>query len=109
MNEEVLGFSYNWNNKLDCKAFTSIRLDSAKYVIGNKYTIVMKGRQPEQATLMDKKVFKLSQLTAFMSYIDTGYSLDECKNIIRTMYKNMPRVNVDLALFAFLLLVKDKK
>lgn len=85
-------FSYNWNNKLDNKAFTTIRLkQEKKYVIGQECKIILepKGKEAETkgiAKIVDIKHFKLSSLNNFMSYIDTGYSKEECEKIIRRMY-----------------------
>ena len=87
-----LSFSYNWNNKLDNKAFTTIRLKQEKrFVAGEEFKIILepKGKEAEIkgiAKIMDIKHFKLSGLNNFMSYIDTGYSKEECDKIIRRMY-----------------------
>src|SRR5574339_939734 len=99
---EQLPFSYNWNQKLDCNAFTSMRLMSQKYQVGTKFEIIIKGRQPFIATLIAVKTFQLKQLTPFMSYIDTGYSVQECIKLVETMYKNAKNVNVHTATWAFL-------
>ena len=53
---------------------------------------------------------KLHQINEYIARIDTGYSADECQNIIRTMYKNK-RIDwntQDLALCLFVY-VDEKK
>lgn len=35
-------FSYNWNQKLNCKAFTTIRIhNDGKYVVGEIYNVYL--------------------------------------------------------------------
>jgi hypothetical protein len=93
MNEIV--FTYNWNKKLDCRCFTSIRL-SDRYKVGDKYKIVLKpGRKLSGdmvikgiAEILEIKQFYLVQLNTFIAYLDTGYSIAECRKIIERMYPN---------------------
>ncbi len=86
-------FSYNWNNKLAGKYFTALRLrNDQKYIPGKTYEIcITKNKQDIffcYATLMDMRNLKLSEINQFIAGIDTGYSADECRNIIKTMYKH---------------------
>lgn len=88
---EALKFSYNWNNKLDCKAFTSLRL-SDRFQVGQEYKIELRGKGGHYeskgvAKIQEIRQFKLAQLNAFVAYLDTGYSLQECKDILMRMYK----------------------
>lgn len=86
-----LKFSYNWNKKLDCKAFTTIRL-SDKYKIGDECQILLqvgKNKIAEikgVAVILDIREFALDSLNSFIAHIDTGYSVDECRKIIMRMY-----------------------
>ncbi len=89
MNE--INFSINWNNKLDCKAFTTLRL-SSRFNIGDKVEIRLKKAFKCFATIIDKKCFKLKNITEWVAYLDTGYDKEECKKILEKMYKNK---NVD--------------
>ncbi len=88
-------FSYNWNNKLQCKAFTTIRLrQDQKYQVGEEYKIILqpKGKEPDAKGIAEIKAikhFKLDALTEFISYIDTGYNREECEKIIRRMYSKL--------------------
>lgn len=92
--EKTINFSYNWNNKLHCKAFTTIRLSNPKkYKIGDTYSIQLteKGKDAIQlgkATIVGLRDFNILDLSQFVSFIDTGYSVEETKRIIFTMYKN---------------------
>lgn len=92
-NIKTLSFSYNWNNKLHCKAFTTIRLKSNKFIVGENYKIIQKTPKDSLinhglAKLVSIKQFTLDEINEYMARIDTGYSLEECRKIILTMYKN---------------------
>jgi hypothetical protein len=52
--------------------------------------------------------FKLHNLSDFMAWIDTGYSLQECTDIIMKMYKNK-NINWSTQYLSFILLVKETK
>lgn len=98
-------FSYNWNNKLDCKCFTTIRL-SDKYQIGDEYKIVLKKGVNDVeckglAVIIDIKYFYLDQLNNFISHLDTGYSVQECKKIIVRMYADADWTKQKLSLILF--------
>lgn len=103
-------FSTNWNNKVTCRAFTTIRLrNDKKYRIGETYSIWLKSGSEDKcigyADIAAIKHFRLAELNDYMAYLDTGYSPDECRNIIRKMYQHKVR-NIENATFSFILLVK---
>jgi hypothetical protein len=86
---ETLSFSYNWNNKLANRAFTTLRLhNNTKYEIGNLFHITLKGKELGIAELREKRTIRLDQLNPFITFLDTGYGVDHTKNMIKTMYKN---------------------
>lgn len=88
----TINFSNNWNNKLNNRAFTTIRLkNNNKYFTNNIYYINLdqKGKQSVNfgtAQCIAIKHFKLAQLTEFTAHVDTGYNKTECEQIIRRMY-----------------------
>ena len=84
----VLNFSHNWNNKLDCKAFTTLRI-SNKFELEETIQIKLKGKPIEGVfQCKDKRIFKLDDINEFIARLDTGYSASECKEILKKMYKN---------------------
>jgi hypothetical protein len=90
-NIETFEFTYNWNNKLANKAFTSLRLHNDKrYEIGKLFHISLKGQILGTAELREKRVIRLDQLNPFITFLDTGYGVDHTKQMIQKMYKNMP-------------------
>lgn len=100
---DYIKFSYNWNNKLNCKSYTTIRpYNSIKYVLNFCYKIILNNEYLHTAQIVDIKNFKLKDITNFIAYIDTGYSKEETINIIQKMYKN---ASYDLV-YSFILLNK---
>lgn len=104
---DTIKFSHNWNNKLDCHAFTTIRLyNSTKHVPGKKYTVILKDKQIGTATIKAVTPFLVSALNSYVTYLDTGYSVEECTAILHKMY---PSVDFTTTRFALILLVKAEK
>lgn len=80
-------FSYNWNKKLGCRAFTSLRL-SGRFNKGDKVEIVLKREVIGQAEVIGKSKLKLADISDFIAYLDTGYDKEKCQDILRKMYKD---------------------
>lgn len=98
-------FSYNWNNKLDCKALTTIRIYSPHNHVPDRAVLLnLKGVGKGTGKIKGVKKFYLADLNDYMAYIDTGYNKEECAKIIRTMYPTFDFANKYMA---FILIVKD--
>ena len=93
-----IDFSHNWNTrkrggketgKLDCRAFTTIRLESTKYKMGAVYRIRIIQKSGNKmlglARIVAMHYFKLGTLDDF-AYVDTGYSAAETRLIINQMH-----------------------
>lgn len=93
-----LAFSQNWNGKLHNNVFTTFRLYSRKYTVGNHLNISLCGKPLGKGQVIRAYPMKLRDLTDDQALLDTGYPKDEMEKIIRNMYKNMS-VDVDTALF----------
>lgn len=105
-------FSQNWNNKLDCDIFTTIRIyDPSKHYIGAEYTITW--AHGKEILSLDNRVcihmhtFQLASLTNGLSLIDTGYNAKDTVELIRKMYKNK-NLDVDKIKFCALYLKRKK-
>lgn len=86
-------FSSNYNSKLDCAGWSTIRLrNDKKWHLNNDYAIILKEIPIYVAKLVSIKHFLLELLTPAMSYLDCGYSPKETQELIRTMYK---KYNID--------------
>jgi hypothetical protein len=103
-------FTYNWNNKLSGKIFTTIRLKNPKHQINETYEIFLKKGTGFvflcHATIMDIRHIKLSEINEFIAGLDTGYSAQECQDLIRTMYKSL-KPDWDTQVLSFILLRKE--
>jgi hypothetical protein len=94
-----ISFSYNWNKKLDCDAFTTIRLyQPEKYCIGEQYEIQLKKEKLFEGVIVDVKKFMLKDLSNFVAYLDTGYSKENCQSIIQKMYSKVDFTTQPLSL-----------
>ena len=79
-----------YNKKLDCDAFTTIRLyQPEKYCIGEQYEIQLKKKKLFEGVIIDVKKFWLKDLSNFVAYLDTGYSKENCQSIIQKMYSKV--------------------
>ncbi|HRO70899.1 MAG TPA: hypothetical protein PK951_10980 [Chitinophagaceae bacterium] len=99
-------FSYNWNNKLDCQAFTTVRIyNPAKHIPGIQVNPILKGQSKAMSTLVAVKPFFLKNVNPFIAFLDTGYDVENFKHIVRNMY---PAIDFEQKQLALLLIVKNK-
>ncbi|MDH8700842.1 hypothetical protein M2138_000176 [Dysgonomonadaceae bacterium PH5-43] len=106
--EEYLDFSNNWNNKLNCDAFSTLRLrNDKKYFIGAEKSIILKGTLKGQATIVGISYFTIDKINESIARLDTGYSAEKCRDIIKTMYKNK-RIDWSTQQLAFCILAYEK-
>lgn len=83
---QKLDFSSNWNGKLDCTCFTSLRL-SGRFEVGDVVEVWHKKTVKGAATVIDKKrLINIDQINDWIAYLDTGYNAEQCRDIIRKMY-----------------------
>lgn len=110
---ERLTFTHNWNRKLDCDCFSTIRLwNPPKHFEGKEVEVYDNSANPPRykgrAVYQIVSEFKLAQLKAAAAMLDTGYDLEETKTVLRTMYhKKVP--NVETQSFAYCILRKIKE
>jgi len=99
---EKINFSYNWNKKLLCDAYTTFRIyNEKKYQKGKKFHIYLKKQYHHTAEIIDIKKLRLNQVNEFIAHIDTGYTVQEFNEVVRRMYK---KHNVDKLSFCLILL-----
>lgn len=102
---QKIEFSENWNNKLLCKSFSTLRLhNAAKYTVGSQYEIYYKGALIGKAEIVEKRTFEGSHINEFISQIDTGYTVADFVNLLKTMYKNKTNVKVESSKWDYLCL-----
>jgi len=85
---DQINFSHNWNNKLDCKYFTSIRR-SSRYKVGERYEVSLKGRPIKVVRCLAQKMVTMESITPEECWIDTGYSKTETIDILMKMHTDV--------------------
>jgi hypothetical protein len=102
----TISFSYNWNNKLNCTIYTTLRLTN-KHQPGDVVRVELNKQPIHNAQVLAIKRIKLADINDYIAGIDTGYDAEKCKDILKTMYKNKG-VDWDKQLISFILL-KQKR
>ena len=108
-----LQFSNNWNHKLDCDVFSTIRLrNDRKYFAGAELEVILK--QGNRSTnkgmhrILGIRYVTLNELDGYTCLLDTGYPLAETQKIIKTMYVNAaPAINWSKQHLVIILLKKE--
>lgn len=100
---EQIHFSKNWNNKLDCEAFTTLRMPNERYQISQLFEISLNGEINGHARIAAITYLNLEDITEYIARLDTGCCVEDCKNIIRTIY---PSADFTQQQLAYLLLVR---
>lgn len=102
---EKISFLYNWNNKLSCNVFTTVRIkNDRKYRLNDVYEITLTSSKDKtpiaqgNAQIVLIHDFLLSKTTEGISLIDTGYIKEKFIELVKTMYKNA-KINFDTQLF----------
>lgn len=93
----LLKFSTNWNNKLNCTCFSTIRKKSDKYKVGESFKIMVRNDAFGEilqdglmycdfgnATILTVSEFCLVDLNNSTSYLDSGYSAAELKDFFQS-------------------------
>ena len=100
-------FSQNWNNKLDCNAFTTIRMwNPAKHIPGRQVVIKLKGEVHSEGVIHAVKQMNIEQINDYMAYLDTGHNAEYTKKILKNMYTKKYSANWDIMVLALILIVK---
>lgn len=98
-------FVHNWNGKLYCDFFTTIRLKSSKYVKGQAYEITIRKEPAFDCVIVDMKELKLNEISEWIARLDTGLSAKECRELFIKMYSNKP-IDWTTQILQFILLQK---
>ena len=98
--EEKLLFTDNWNNKLNCSSFSTIRIwSSQKYVIGRVYDIFLLDKSGEtqikgknyiylgQAELGASVKILYPYINEVHAQLDTGRNLDWLRTLLKSFYR----------------------
>jgi hypothetical protein len=103
--KNTLNFSTNWNNKLGCNCFSTLR--KKIFNIGDKIEVYLKNNF--QFIVEVVYVYRDITLSDPICYLDTGYDLESTNKIIRKMYHTPKDRAVTKLNFYILKKLKDKK
>jgi uncharacterized protein YqfB (UPF0267 family) len=81
-------FTYNWNNKLENKFFTTLRI-STNWKTGDICELFLMDEHIRNIKIYAIKDIKLSAINEYVAGIDTGYGVDGCKEVLKKMYPNV--------------------
>ncbi len=89
-NMKQINFSKNWNGKLSCESFSTIRIyNPDKYIIGESYALNLESQHIGSVEIVALRTFTLSELTDEMAYLDTGKSLKDMIIILKEIYPSL--------------------
>lgn len=86
----ILEFSKNWNRKLDCDHYTTIRLDNPAYRKNELYTVWLNRQNHHRAVCIDRRTLKLSQVNDWIAILDSGMNKSEFIDLMFSIYAKIP-------------------
>ena len=109
--DERLDFNENWNGKLNCQCFTTIRLHNPiKNCVGAIKQIYLKDRYKGDSKIMHVSRITLDQINLPMAKLDSVLLPDELRAKLRELYKShRPNWNTQTQDFLVLEYLKDSK
>lgn len=81
-------FSRNWNNKLSCDYFTTYRLKSERFHIGETFRIMLGGKLLFYADVVEVQHTFLDHVSNMDTMLDAGMSAADFRQMLKTMYKS---------------------
>ena len=103
--DERLEFEENFNGKLNCRCFTTIRLHHpVRNAIGAVKQIYLKGIWKGNAKILQASTITLDRINLPMAKLDSGLMPEECRRLIRNLYRNRPGINWEVQQLDYLLL-----
>lgn len=81
-----LKFSYNWNNKLNCNFFTTIRRENSIFKVNEIFQISVLDAPVFTAIIIHVFNCTVNSLTECQCLHDTGYSKAETRAILAKMH-----------------------
>lgn len=85
----TLDFSTNWNNKLLCPIFHTLRL-SGRFNVGDRVEVYLKSRLLGVAECVAKTHYpNFGGINPDLCYLDTGYNAQKTLGILQQMYQQV--------------------
>lgn len=103
-------FSRNWNNKLDCNYFTTIRLyNPKKYEVGSVHEIWLNDVQIGRAQVVDQQMRTPQTLTETEAMLDAAMLKAELLKMLCRMYKRPEGAMLSLSFVTFKMVQRYEK
>jgi hypothetical protein len=81
-------YSKNWNNKLQCEVYTTIRVwNPTKYQKGRTFHAMLNGKLHHTGTIEDVRKIFFKDMHDWVTRLDANLSSEEFKNMMRKMYQ----------------------
>jgi len=114
MNIKTIKFSYNWNGKLDCPFFTTIRLypyNNFSYgdTVNVERSYDKSDNNTSLAIIVHKDTIRLKEIPECVFFTDTGYNKENSIRMFINMYKNRGIDNLREAYFDIIVLKNIKE
>lgn len=104
MELQKLNFDRNYNNKLRCKVFTSLRLPDDKYKRGARFEISLGGYPKGTAKVIGLSYVTCDKLSEWIAKLDTGFTVKETIQLLKSLYKDRPCMDWKTGQLVYLLL-----
>lgn len=98
MSQLILHFAQNFNQKLNCEYFTSIRPKRDIYEIGAKMDIFCQNHFLKKATIISIKTLTLDELDDWTAFLDAGMNKDELKTLLTNFYPEAEKLLFNILL-----------
>lgn len=100
----TIKYTTNWNNKLDCKHYTTLRIyNPIKHQRGKIFDVFINSKLKHKAEIIGVKKGYLKDLGSYDCYLDTGYSKQETISLMQKFY---PKIDFKHQLVVLLLFKK---
>jgi hypothetical protein len=86
MSNLSLHFAQNFNHKLDCEYFTSIRPQRDIYQFGAEIDIYCQEHFLKKANIISIKTLTLDELDDWTAFLDAGMNKHELTTLLKTFY-----------------------
>lgn len=98
-----LKFTSNFNGKLGCRHFTTLRRwDETKFQLNYIYEVYLNDELLGTAQLIGIRKTQPSKLNEFVCRLDTGYGVEETQRMISKIYSSHEDFSMIFGMFRFL-------
>lgn len=102
-NNPIIPFCHNWNNKLLCNVWSTLRLrNDVKYQLNKAYDIELDGKFYGDCICVFIKHFDFLAITEPLFLMDMGYNLENGRKLLKNLYAHKP-IEVEQSQFSYML------